>query len=353
MENSESWSRRDILRVPAAGLMAAAATRAGAPAPPVYRRRGGRKLFQPTSEPSSAALIKGNDRAENIYKSLKLIEDQVFSGIRDKQVMIKPNFVQTSNQLAGTHVDAVRGILEFLRPHYKKEIIIGEAAATKEGTNAGYDHYGYRDLVNKYKVKLVDMNLGAYEYRYTFGPKSVPLPIRICAPMLDPNLYIISASIMKTHGYVSVTLSLKNMLLGAPINDYKAAQSDKFQMHQGPHGEPDDIIHFNLFHMAQEVFPDLAVIDGFTGMEGDGPSRGTPVDSRIAVASVDPLAADVLGARLMGYDSKKILYLSSMTEAGLGQGNLEKIKVLGNRIEECSYRFKNSPLLKFSASLEG
>ena len=36
----------------------------------------------------------------------------------------------------------------------------------------------------------------------------------------------------------------------------------------------------------------------------------------------------------------------------MGQGNLEKIKVLGNRIEECSYRFKNSPLLHFSAALE-
>jgi uncharacterized protein (DUF362 family) len=354
MKNTEQWSRRNILKIPAAGLMAAAAAQAADPqAPPAYRRRGGRKLFQPASEPSAAALIKGNDRAENIYKSLKLIEDQVFSGIGDKQVMIKPNFVQTSNQLAGTHADAVRGILEFLRPYYKKEIVIGEAAATKEGTMAGYEHYGYQDLVKKYNVKLVDMNLGAYDYRYTLGPKNVPIPIRICAPMLDPNLYIISAAIMKTHGYVSVTLSLKNMLLGAPINDYKAAQSDKFQMHQGPHGEPDDIIHFNMFHMAQEVYPDLAVIDGFTGMEGDGPSRGTAVDSRIAVSSVDPLAADVLGARLMGYDSKKIGYLTAMTEAGMGQGNLDKIKVLGNRVEECSYRFKNSPLLKFSAALEG
>ena len=354
MRKSEGWSRRNILSLPAAGLMAAAAARAADPqAPPVYRRRGGRKLFQPPTEQSSAALIKGNDRAENIYKSLKSIEDQVLGGIRDKQIMIKPNFVQTSVQLAGTHVDAIRGILEFLRPHYKKEIIIAEAAATKEGTLAGYEHYGYRDLVKKYNVRLVDMNLGAYEYRYTIGAKNEPIPIRICAPMLDPSLYIISAAIMKTHGYVSVTLSLKNMLLGAPINDYKAAQSDKFQMHQGPHGEPNDIIHFNMFHMAQEVYPDLAVIDGFTGMEGDGPSRGTPVDSRIAVSSVDPLAADVLSARLMGYDSKKIVYLSSMTEAGMGQGNLDKIQVLGNRIEECSYRFKNSPLLHFSAALEG
>jgi uncharacterized protein (DUF362 family) len=352
MKDSQQWSRRNILKVPAAGLMATAvAARADAQAPPVYRRRGGRKLFQAPSEPSPAALIKGNDRADNIYKSLKLIEDQVISGIRDKQILIKPNFVQTSVQLAGTHVDAVRGILEFLRPHYKKEILIGEAAATKEGTMAGYEHYGYQDLVKKYKVRLVDLNLGAWEYRYTIGANNAPAPIRICAPMLDPDLYIISAAIMKTHGYASVTLSLKNMLLGAPINDYKS-KSDKSQMHQGPHGEPDDIIHFNMFHMAQEVYPDLAVIDGFTGMEGDGPSRGTPVDSRIAVSSTDPLAADVLSARLMGYDSKKILYLSAMTEAGMGQGNLEKIKVLGNRVEECSYRFKNSPLLHFSAALE-
>jgi uncharacterized protein (DUF362 family) len=347
-------SRRNVLQLPAAGLMAAAAARAADPqAAPMYRRRGGRKLFQPASEPSTAALIKGNDRAGNVFKSLKLIEDQVFGGIGNKQVMIKPNFVQTNVQLAGTHVDAVRGILEFLRQRYKKEILIAEAAATKEGTMAGYEHYGYQDLVKKYNVKLVDMNLGAYEYRYTIGPRNAPIPIRICRPMLDPNLYIVSAAIMKTHGYVSVTLSLKNMLLGAPINDYKAAQSDKFQMHQGPHGEPDDIIHFNMFHMAQEVWPDVAVIDGFTGMEGDGPSRGTPVDSRIAVASADPLAADVLGARLMGYDSKKIGYLSAMTQAGMGQGNLDKIKVLGNPVEECSYRFKNSPLLHFSAALEG
>jgi uncharacterized protein (DUF362 family) len=315
-----------------------------------YRSRGGLSLFRPPEEISEVALIKGNDRSENIYKALKLIENQVFSGIGNRQVLIKPNFVQTSKQLAATHVDAVRGILEFLRPHYKKEVLVGEATATKEGTMVGYKNYGYEDLIKKYKVKLIDLNLGSYEYRYTIGANNEPVKIRICSPFLDPNLYIISTAIMKTHGFVSVTLSLKNVLLGAPMNDYKT--SDKNNMHMGPHGEPNDILHFNMFHMAQHVYPDLAVIDGFTGMEGDGPSRGTPVDSRIAVASVDPLAADVLGARLMGFDSKKILYLSAMTDAGMGQGNIDKIKVLGDRVENCSYRFKNSPLLHFSAALE-
>jgi len=346
------WNRRDLLAMPGMVLMgAAAALRAqNAEAPPQYRRRGGRRLYQPPSEPSTVTLVKGGDRRDIIYKSLKLIEDEVFAGIGGKQILIKPNFVQTSVPLAATHADAIRGILDFLTPHHKKEILIGEAAATREGTFAGYKNYGYTELAKDYKVKLVDLNLGNYQFRYTLGEKNAPVPIRICSPFLDPNLYIISAAILKTHGYASVTLSLKNMLLGAPINDYK--KSDKSQMHRGPHGEPDDILHFNMFHLAQEVFPDLAVLDGFTGMEGDGPSRGTPVDSRIALASTDPVAADTLGARVMGYDAKKILYLTSMAEAGMGQGNLDRIKVLGSRVEDCSYRFKNSPLLHFSAALE-
>ncbi len=357
MRSCGGWNRRDVVKSIGVGMLSTAALPANqlgayakVPEPPRYRSRGGLSLFHPPEQDSNVALIKGNDRSENIYKALKLIENEVFSGIKGKQILIKPNFVQTSKQLAATHVDAVRGILEFLRPHYKKEILIGEAAATKEGTMAGYKNYGYESLVQKYKVKLVDLNLGSYDYRYTIGANNEPVKIRICSPFLDPNLYIISTAIMKTHGFVSVTLSLKNVLLGAPMNDYKT--SDKFNMHLGPHGEPNDILHFNMFHMAQHVYPDLAVIDGFTGMEGDGPSRGTPVDSHVALASVDPLAADVLGARLMGFDSKKIVYLAAMTDAGIGQGNLDKIKVLGDRVEDCSYRFKNSPLLHFSAALQ-
>ena len=131
MKFSEQWSRRDMMKALGMGVAGAAtisvsdrnAFARNPEASRIYGSRGGRSLYQQPEEPSSAALIKGNDRSENIYKALKLIENQVFSGIKGKQILIKPNFVQTSNQLAATHVDAIRGILEFLRPHYKKEIL--------------------------------------------------------------------------------------------------------------------------------------------------------------------------------------------------------------------------------------
>jgi uncharacterized protein (DUF362 family) len=95
-----------------------------------------------------------------------------------------------------------------------------------------------------------------------------------------------------------------------------------------------------MFHLAQEVYPDLGVIDGFVGMEGNGPVGGTAFDSRVALASRDALAADIIATKIMGFDPKRVLYLTSLTEAGLGQGDIEKIKVLGTPMSQCQYHFK-------------
>jgi uncharacterized protein (DUF362 family) len=95
-----------------------------------------------------------------------------------------------------------------------------------------------------------------------------------------------------------------------------------------------------MFHIAQDVFPDLAVIDGFESMEGNGPAWGTPFASRVALASLDAVAADTLATKIMGFDPKRVLYLASMNEAGLGQGDIEKINIIGTPLDQCLYRFK-------------
>ena len=64
----------------------------------------------------------------------------------------------------------------------------------------------------------------------------------------------------------------------------------------------------------------LAVIDGFEGMEGNGPVGGTPIDHRVCVASPDWLAADRVAVELMGIDYAKVGYLNFCANAGLGQG---------------------------------
>lgn len=345
MTGQRNLNRRQILRGFGAGAVATAlglwsvGDRVGLAQPQIDSGPvAGTRLFARSAPPARVGLVKGNDRRNIVYQSLKHIEDEVLASIGDKKILIKPNFVSTRHELCATHVDAVRGILDFLTPHYKRQITIGESTAFGGGTHEGYVNYGYLALEKEYNVKLIDLNEQPWVYRYVFGRGHRPTPIRIITTFLDSDTYVISAAKMKTHDRAVTTLSLKNVLLGAPLNDYR--KNDKPLMHAEYNFSPKALLHFNMFHLAQEIYPDLGVIDGFVAMEGNGPVGGTPVDARVALASLDPLALDVLTTKLMGFDPGKIMYLTSLAEAGMGQGDLSKVTVLGTPAEECQFHFK-------------
>lgn len=348
MNHNGRISRRDLLK--RMGIGAAALAMGNGTIEPVWSREpagvstGAKKLFQPKTDISKVALIKGNDCRDNIVQALKKIEDDVLAAIGGKQIVIKPNFVSTDRELSATHVDAIRGILDVLAPHCKKQIIVGESTASNRGTFDGFKNYGYTALEKEYNVKLVDLNQEPWEYRYVVGTENRPIPIRIISTYLDPNVYLVSAAKMKTHDRVVTTLSLKNVIIGAPVRD--PDKNDKRLTHLPNRFAKDAILHYNMFHLAQEIYPGLGVIDGFTAMEGNGPVGGTPVEARVALASTDPLALDVLTTKMMGFDPTQIMYLSAMAEAGMGQGDLTKISVLGTPVEQCQYKFKISPQLE-------
>ena len=339
-------SRREMLKAVSAGVFGAALGRAARTSAiaedrtdkPAGQQSGKSAPFAKTAEPARVSLVKGNDRRDIVYQALKNIEDEVLASIGNKKILIKPNFVSTDRQLAATHADAIRGILDFLKPHYKKQIIVGESTASKAGTFDGYKNFGYLALETEYNIKLVDLNNEPWQYRYVFAKGNRPVPIRIISTFLDPDVYIISAARMKTHDRVVTTLSIKNTVLGAPLNDYK--KNDKWLTHTAFNFSREAVLHFNMFHLAQEIYPDLGVIDGFEAMEGNGPIGGTPVDARLAMVSMDPLALDTLCTKLMGFDPTQIMYLSVMAEAGMGQGDLSKIKVLGTPADQCQFKFK-------------
>jgi uncharacterized protein (DUF362 family) len=296
------------------------------------------QLYKKTAGTAKVGLVKGNDCRDIVYQALKKIEDEVIASIGEKKILIKPNFVSTNRQLSATHVDAIRGIMDFLKTHYKKQILVGESTPSRGGAFEGFKNYGYLALEKEYDVKLVDLNTQSWQYRYVIGRGNRPVPIRIISTFLDPDVYIISAAKMKTHDRAVTTLSLKNVLLGAPLCDSKG--NDKRLTHTADNFSREAVLHYNMFHLAQEIYPDLGIIDGFEAMEGNGPVGGTPVDARIALASLDPLAMDTLTTKLMGFDPSQILYLTSMAKAGMGQGDLSKIEVLGTLPEQCQYHFK-------------
>ena len=90
------------------------------------------------------------------------------------------------------------------------------------------------------------------------------------------------------------------------------------------------------------MHPHLALIDGFEGMEGNGPNSGTPVDHRVCVASTDWLAADRVAIELMGIDFAKVGYLNFCNQTGMGIGDLSKIEIIGETLSNHIKHYKLS-----------
>jgi uncharacterized protein (DUF362 family) len=277
----------------------------------------------------TVSLVKGNNRRDTIKSSLDLISDDIKKGLKPGKLIIKPNFVSTSLQLAASHADQIRGILDHFREFYDKKIIIAEAASPLSGgTREGFEKFGYYQLAEEYNVELLDLNESLFESVPILDKEGRTIHVRISGVLLDRDNYLVSAAKLKTHDTVVVTLSIKNMVMGSIYTD------DKAMVHQGY-----KYINLNLAEMAGLVWPDLAVIEGLTGMEGNGPEYGTPVDSGVAISSTDALAADSVACEVMGVDINKVGYLHYCSEKGLGKSDLEQIDVRGEDLNECIQPF--------------
>ncbi|MFC1551612.1 DUF362 domain-containing protein [Candidatus Latescibacterota bacterium] len=253
-----------------------------------------------------------------------------------KYVVIKPNCVSTRNQLAATHVDAMCGIIDYLSERFKGPVIIAESSAGD--TIEAYENFNYNRLITEFpqqKIELVDLNREAkYEMIGLLDPDLHIAPVRLAARLFDPEAFVICSAMLKTHNTVIATLSLKNMILGAPLHqapDETLRWNDKRKYHVGLRQT-----HYNMMLTAMKMQPHwgATLIDGFEGMEGKGPGAGTAVASKIAIASTDYIAADRIGAETMGVDPEWLGYLVYSGQIGLGQFDPSKIDVIGASLSD-------------------
>jgi uncharacterized protein (DUF362 family) len=269
------------------------------------------------------SLVSGSDRTSTVPEALALISDQV--QIPDRPVLIKPNFVSTLNQLSATPVDAVRSTLTFLKDKGVNEFTI--AAGPAIGTaDDGFDNYGYRPLAGEFNITWLDLNTDETVEVASFDDKLNIQYLNMSRTMSEA--YVVSVTRTKTHNDVVVTLGLKNILVGT-----LAGRSEKQKIHRGSKA-----INLTLAKMAQHVAPDLTVLDGTEGMQGNGPVSGDPIDSRITLASAHSIAADVIGLQAMGYRLDQVGYLRYAME--LRRLTLDDIEVIGERVEDVKIDFR-------------
>ncbi len=245
------------------------------------------------------ALVKGGDRRDNIRRAMELIGEDIRSKIDHRSVIIKPNCLRASRPLSCTHVDALRGVLDFLAGLSPESVTIAEVCKDSEHFES-FRMLGYTSLADEYEASLVELEAENDWVEMCLLDKDYQaVKVRVARSVVECKCRI-SAAVAKTHDAVTVTASWKNMMGALTLRD-------KVKMHGcNSHSErvltsEVAILPQNLVRLAKFIPPHIGVIDGFIGMEGNGPAAGSEKHLGIAIASADFVAADAVCAKAMGF----------------------------------------------------
>lgn len=308
------------------------------------------------------SIACGGNRTGNVLRVLESLEEELASRTSVAgSVFIKPNLVSVDNPVANSDVGVVRVLIEFFQKLGVQHVIVGDGSGSAYyrgvSTDAVLSRFGYDALPDEYDgVEVVNLDRLTDHVLVPVETIHGADVIRVLRP---PGDFLVSLAIPKTHDYALVTLSLKNMMgLIAPEDRIKVhgvscgadvgggvvarvlprraqmffyeklpATVLSFLKNRKTYQRCVGLIHQNLLSLFRTVMPDFSIIDGFTGMEGDGPTSGEPVPHGFALASLSPVSADALGVYLMGLEPAEVGYLYYCEREGLGSLNW---KVLGD-----------------------
>ena len=274
---------------------------------------------------SIVAIKKGEDGRMLTYEALREIEaDKILSG--SKRVLIKPNITADMPASTGvtTHPSMVEGTLQFMKDiGVMNDVIVGEGGYC-DITKAS-DKFGFFDIAKRYGARLVDFNRD----EEIFLPVPNPLAIErfgIAKTVTECDC-IIDLPCLKVHtSEISVTMSMKNMM-GCIVQNRQAMHRD---------------FDKKIIDLLKVVRPTLNIIDGIVGREG-GEIEGDPVGTKVIIASKDFVAADAVGAAVMGFKQDEVEYIRLAQTYGFGNAELENIEIKGASIESVRRPFKRAP----------
>ena len=279
------------------------------------------------------SIVKGKDRYRSVRNALANLHMKITPNIPKDLVVIKPNFVDVRFPLACTDPLAVKAVVDHLADLGVKSIAIAEEASVGT-THEAFKAFGYYDVFRNYSwVELVDLeslpedvNPSLYIELFKWDRSIQRIPLHgylVNAP------YLISVGPPKTHDTVIVTLAVKNIAMALPKG------RNKGRVHQG-YG----IININIAVLALKRMPDMAVIDGMIGMEGNGPLFGNAKHWEVVFASHDIVEMDSAVAYAMGFAPTDIGYLYALYKLGGYDIFFRDTEFIGETVESVKTTFK-------------
>jgi uncharacterized protein (DUF362 family) len=233
---------------------------------------------------------------------------------RGATVVIKPNLCTAVPEkvLGGnTSVAVMKALCEALLTRTGR-IAIGESGHLRQTPWQAFAASGYVEMAGKLAVELVN---------FSESP-TVPVPcdpvgtIAMPRRLLEADVYI-NVPVLKTHALTYFTGALKNQWGCVPDCH------DRLQHHR--------YIEQMLSSIQRMLQPKMVLMDAIVGMEGRGPTNGSPRRVDAILASRDAVAIDATAMRLVGLTPDKARHVVLAAQRDLGRIAAADIAVDGPR----------------------
>lgn len=254
--------------------------------------------FMEVSKKEQVAVVKAADYdrkliQEAVDESVELIGGWHKFVKKGDKVLIKPNMLTaaTPDKAVTTHPEVVRAVIKAVKK-------IG--AFPSVGDSPGIDNIkttaqktGILNICEEEDIPFVTFkNSKSYACPDGRFVKHFDL-----TDSLDDFDKVISVAKMKTHVFMGITGAVKN-LFGCIVGTNKAQFHLRMQKHA-------DFAHV-MVDLYYTIKPDLTIVDGVWGMEGQGPMSGDIIKPRIIIAGENGFAIDLVMADKMGFAAESM-----------------------------------------------
>lgn len=263
-----------------------------------------------------------NYQADTVHRAFEqaLSLHDVFSFVRPgMKIVVKPNLLMKKDpkDACTTHPTILSEVVKRLID-LGAQVVVGDSPGglfTPSRLRSIYQICGLTSLQDL-GAKL---NEDVTEQQVFNSQGEVLKTVDLCSFILQADA-IVNVAKLKTHSLMGYSGAVKN-LFGAIPGITKAEYHYRM-----PSSE-----HFAkmLVDLALYLKPSVSIIDAVVGMEGDGPSQGTPKQIGALIVSENPFHADRIATQLVGADKK---HLPTEIEAK-ARGLQEDIQLLGESVE--------------------
>ncbi len=298
---------------------------------------------------ATVSIVKGNIRETPVEYSEKdlatvrgAIEESIelIGGLGQiignaKTVVVKPNLVEVpfkgTDGSVVTDPRVLEALVRLLKDNGVERVLVAEGKSVNlrhvsSGPRQAFEALGLAAIVRRAGGEI----LGWDEEEFV----AVDVPggelyetINVPKSILDADAFI-SVPKLKTHCQTEVTVGMKSMQGVFSVDDKVNFHNEAFP--------------WKMVDMLRVAKPALTIVDGLICGEGYGPIYTQPVQMNLIVSSRDVVAIDAVCSAIMGIDPFEVPITRLGHSEGIGIGDLARIDVKGESIEDVMKHFKRA-----------